>query len=592
MSLLYVCCQANPSRHRKWTTDALDKDIVVPLHRCLWDIQKLSDQYIRYLRMIPDVNYNNEIPNRPLQPLGSLREIYANSWSLDIVGASSTENVLNFFSEFASTVYPGKIVERSGINEHIESMEATLDTLLDIGEGYREDAPAEERQQTWDVTKSALCQFMADLAVLLRTGEKIHLARGLQDIDGTILPVEDSNSDSDMDSESGDISEPECEYSSFEDDDENEDSMSDWGDTAEGGEGIQVITEGNCELNKGNDIIPELSALCIANGDKDDNNGNNDAKGNRIEPIVGWDSSPFVIEEKKKNGNKLYDFSIDINKESLLLTESGDRVFEKSADKLLLDKYLFNAKALLMLRCASCDETKSLFVTETKIREKPKKLNHVTLDPVNRQRLLSQLMKGLNDTASLNFLKTWNGFCSGGCPKVFIRLLIETFLNQVSVKTPLNVTRYTSDLNEGICSGEANKYMKVAFSLLLDVERRFTAHLEFLRQYPKIFTRCCNYGHCFLCKIEGHHKGKTCVQIQSEEKGIECQYCPGCNVPTLRSEGCSEILCVCGKVWEWEGSECDEDYSDDDDDDSDEDDNDDDSDDDSDGDDDGSSSEY
>lgn len=49
----------------------------------------------------------------------------------------------------------------------------------------------------------------------------------------------------------------------------------------------------------------------------------------------------------------------------------------------------------------------------------------------------------------------------------------------------------------------------------------------------------------------------------------EAQLCPGCGVPTQRSEGCRKITCVCGRVgrpstpwatldgktevWEWEG---------------------------------------
>ena len=233
-----------------------------------------------------------------------------------------------------------------------------------------------------------------------------------------------------------------------------------------------------------------------------------------------------------------------------------------------MHKYVFNAKALLMLRCASCDETWSLFITEVKkSKNKSKKrrrgaLNHVTLAPDNRRKLLSQLMKGLDEATAARFLQTWNTFSIGGAPKAFVCLLIDTYLCQLAIRGPAQQLESTTEkIKSGICMGDVLKYVKAAFSLLLDVERRFCAHLELLRQYPKMFTACCNFEHCFLCKIAGHHEGQTCEEVQSAEMGAECQYCPGCNVPTFRSEGCSEILCVCGKLWEWEGGDSSDDDS-------------------------------
>ena len=32
------------------------------------------------------------------------------------------------------------------------------------------------------------------------------------------------------------------------------------------------------------------------------------------------------------------------------------------------------------------------------------------------------------------------------------------------------------------------------------------------------------------------------------------QCCPACGVPTVRSEGCNAITCVCGAAWEWRDS--------------------------------------
>ena len=42
---------------------------------------------------------------------------------------------------------------------------------------------------------------------------------------------------------------------------------------------------------------------------------------------------------------------------------------------------------------------------------------------------------------------------------------------------------------------------------------------------------------------------------QAPEIDIEAQYCPACNVPTIRSEGCNHIICVCGEEWTWEGGD-------------------------------------
>lgn len=43
------------------------------------------------------------------------------------------------------------------------------------------------------------------------------------------------------------------------------------------------------------------------------------------------------------------------------------------------------------------------------------------------------------------------------------------------------------------------------------------------------------------------------------EKAKEAQVCPGCGVPTVRSEGCLKMNCVCGREWEWSENDDDDD---------------------------------
>jgi len=91
------------------------------------------------------------------------------------------------------------------------------------------------------------------------------------------------------------------------------------------------------------------------------------------------------------------------------------------------------------------------------------------------------------------------------------------------------------------------------FCLITDVERRTALQLAWLRRFPKIQTRCCGEYMCFKCKVEGWHDGVTCEERQASEARKETQFCPGCNVPTIRSDGCRSMTCICGAVWKWKG---------------------------------------
>lgn len=86
-----------------------------------------------------------------------------------------------------------------------------------------------------------------------------------------------------------------------------------------------------------------------------------------------------------------------------------------------------------------------------------------------------------------------------------------------------------------------------------DLERRLALQLAWLHRFPRQRTPCCGEQFCFRCKVSSWHRGVTCNDRLRSEKARQAQLCPGCGVPTQRSEGCRKITCVCGRVWEWEG---------------------------------------
>jgi len=87
---------------------------------------------------------------------------------------------------------------------------------------------------------------------------------------------------------------------------------------------------------------------------------------------------------------------------------------------------------------------------------------------------------------------------------------------------------------------------------IIDIERRTCLHLSILRRNPFILTPCCDAEFCFKCKVGTHHAGETCEERQQNELDIHVQFCPECEVPTVRTEGCDHIVCVCGADWSWQ----------------------------------------
>ena len=118
-----------------------------------------------------------------------------------------------------------------------------------------------------------------------------------------------------------------------------------------------------------------------------------------------------------------------------------------------------------------------------------------------------------------------------------------------------------SDDDDDILTIDADRCLRDhVLPLMLDIERRAKFQLTVSREYPKFYTSCCQYAHCFACKVDNWHAGISCEEKQREELYIEAQFCPSCNIPTIRTEGCSDMLCVCNEVWSWDGDDNDDDY--------------------------------
>jgi hypothetical protein len=211
---------------------------------------------------------------------------------------------------------------------------------------------------------------------------------------------------------------------------------------------------------------------------------------------------------------------------------------KNSNGELLYKIYESNANALLKMRCGSCHESVGLFYNIEN--------NHFVIKNFDqRKMILENLLNDMDEKEKLSFLQCWIGYCAG---KFSAQVFVENLLNVCFASENADFDEAKSN---GLLDRSVMDVIRNALLLLNDIERRFTAQLCIFRQFPKILTPCCNEAHCFMCKVYGHHEGSTCEEIQSQEIGIEAQYCPGCGVPTLRTEGCNHIICVCGYSWYW-----------------------------------------
>ncbi|CAE7401998.1 rnf217 [Symbiodinium pilosum] len=185
-------------------------------------------------------------------------------------------------------------------------------------------------------------------------------------------------------------------------------------------------------------------------------------------------------------------------------------------------KYNENARALLTYRCAACDETGSYLRPSTEGVGKPFGM----LGSEARERLWT----------------AWEAFFLAEVPaEKFLQTILDEFScgHRKGGAPPSSMSKVLGP------SGQAN--------WIEDLERRLALQLAWLNRFPRQRTPCCGEQFCFRCKVSSWHRGVTCNERLRSEKARQAQLCPGCGVPTQRSEGCRKITCVCGRVWEWEG---------------------------------------
>jgi len=210
--------------------------------------------------------------------------------------------------------------------------------------------------------------------------------------------------------------------------------------------------------------------------------------------------------------------------------------WEKLVPSERLEQYVQGARNILTLRCEACDCTRSLLVEALPREQRLAKLR--TIMPSAALETQSELQK------------IWAQFRDGAVSAdAVLDILLTTFSMDIG-----SFMSFDDDRDgEFADRSPLNKIL----SLVTDVERRCVLHLAALRRNPLIFTHCCACPICWKCKVANHHDDKSCEEMQREDVGenVEIQFCPGCGVGTERTEGCSEMICLCGERWEWEGDE-------------------------------------
>ena len=116
--------------------------------------------------------------------------------------------------------------------------------------------------------------------------------------------------------------------------------------------------------------------------------------------------------------------------------------------------------------------------------------------------------------------------------------------------------------NEGDPPEDFKVRFAAAAKLVEDDGLRAVLQLSAFKRFPKIETLCCSQPHCFKCKVATHHVGTSCEEVQEQQQqqlaeslADGLQFCPGCGVATLKTEGCNHMICLCGENWTWEGNE-------------------------------------
>ena len=75
----------------------------------------------------------------------------------------------------------------------------------------------------------------------------------------------------------------------------------------------------------------------------------------------------------------------------------------------------------------------------------------------------------------------------------------------------------------------------------------------------------CHTSWCRNCLVSPYHNGKSCIEVEAENKNTEngkliwdlkrkgkLKFCPQCKAPSIKNNGCNKMVCaVCNRKWCW-----------------------------------------
>lgn len=196
---------------------------------------------------------------------------------------------------------------------------------------------------------------------------------------------------------------------------------------------------------------------------------------------------------------------------SILLYEKWNHLISFS----VLSKYKNIANSLISTICGRCHTIKTLICSECI----PNDNNH--------------------------FNKLIHSFSNGS-------MSINDFYHTIFI-SPLN-SELIHTFSDGLPTGENDiLFNKIQYILksISNPERKTLLYLRFLKDFPRIFTRCCNTEQCFQCRVTPFHHGKTCAEISTTVLDHSIILCPACSLQLTKGDGCNHVTCICGNSFNW-----------------------------------------
>jgi hypothetical protein len=197
------------------------------------------------------------------------------------------------------------------------------------------------------------------------------------------------------------------------------------------------------------------------------------------------------------------------------------------------DKYMNNARVMLSVRCCGIS---SFFKAES---------------TGDKMVIEDELIANMSEASQYLLRSKWIQYLGGD-------LGADGFLEEVLQIVPVTIAE-TSKLGAAVTEVTASRFadprrippsLQRLPALINDPERRASFQLALLQRFPMTETPCCGDLMCFRCKTSGWHH-ETCEERQRRQIGQRVCFCPHCGVPTVKSEGCDHMVCVCGQEWTW-----------------------------------------